>query len=742
MKRILSLTIYFFIAFLSSQTNAQSRLYVKTGYSAINNRLFTHQRFNDSCVSDSNLTVIGRWPYGTCKTVFIKGDYAYVENGAVMSIIDVSEPISPVQVGEIETPGVVEDIHVDGIYAYIADGYGGLRIINVSDPSSPVEVNFYNTGDYTEKVYVLSQRAYISTYDTYYRSYEILILNVSAPTAPELIRHIPMDERVFDIDAKIISWRSYLFLANSSDGFRVFDVTDAEVPVEVDRIDNVSQITSIDIIDDYAYVVGYYYLYIIDIKNPKDIKLISTLRCGHGIYEIAVSDGYAFITDIYYSGIWIIDVRQPDSPNIVTYFVGDIMGSGCDVQVKDQYVYLASGSDGLQILDVSMPENPIEVSSFDTGGFYTDVIVLNDYAYIIGGASLHIFDLSIPGQPKELGSIRIDGGYTTDIYVAGDYAYFVCKDGLWIIDVSNPYKPLVVGVYNTENVAWSVYVEGNYVYLGCRDGLHVFDVSIKSDPKEISFIDTEDLVRDVYISNNYAYLAIESGIQIFNISIPSSPIRVGNINITQESWIDDIYVSGTYAYLAAFSDGLIIVDVSRPEAPVEVGSYDEGFNFARDVYVSDNFAYITDGMNGMRIIDVNKPGFPFEVSCFLTHTYGLFVSGNLAYVTCGYGGFYILRNDLSTADQSKPEYISLKQNYPNPFISETTISFELPIPKHVTLTIYDINGREVKKLTNAVLYNSGAHEIKINSKNLTSGVYFYRIQAGDFIETRKFVLVK
>lgn len=87
------------------------------------------------------------------------------------------------------------------------------------------------------------------------------------------------------------------------------------------------------------------------------------------------------------------------------------------------------------------------------------------------------------------------------------------------------------------------------------------------------------------------------------------------------------------------------------------------------------------------------------------------------------------------------ETFKLNENFPNPFNPSTKISFEIPEASNVTLKVFDITGREVASLINGFL-NSGIHEISWNASELSSGVYFYRIQAGSFTKTKKMHLIK
>jgi len=84
---------------------------------------------------------------------------------------------------------------------------------------------------------------------------------------------------------------------------------------------------------------------------------------------------------------------------------------------------------------------------------------------------------------------------------------------------------------------------------------------------------------------------------------------------------------------------------------------------------------------------------------------------------------------------------SLEQNYPNPFNPSTVISYQLPVSSDVTLKIYDILGNEIRTLV-AEYKPAGKYEMEFNAKALPSGVYFYQLKAGEFISTKKMILLK
>ena len=83
----------------------------------------------------------------------------------------------------------------------------------------------------------------------------------------------------------------------------------------------------------------------------------------------------------------------------------------------------------------------------------------------------------------------------------------------------------------------------------------------------------------------------------------------------------------------------------------------------------------------------------------------------------------------------------LSQNYPNPFNPSTTIQFALPQAAYVTLEVFNVVGERIDLLVSQEL-NAGKYNYEWNGLTLTSGVYFYRLQSGSFVETKKMILLK
>jgi len=111
------------------------------------------------------------------------------------------------------------------------------------------------------------------------------------------------------------------------------------------------------------------------------------------------------------------------------------------------------------------------------------------------------------------------------------------------------------------------------------------------------------------------------------------------------------------------------------------------------------------------------------------------------------GGLYISRDSVTNVNENQINVteFNLYQNYPNPFNPNTKISWQTPVSSFITLKVYDVLGNEVATLVDEYK-PAGKYEVEFNPsssiKNLASGIYFYRIQAGSFAQTKKMMVLK
>ena len=154
------------------------------------------------------------------------------------------------------------------------------------------------------------------------------------------------------------------------------------------------------------------------------------------------------------------------------------------------------------------------------------------------------------------------------------------------------------------------------------------------------------------------------------------------------------------------------------------------------------------GTNGGVYLSTNNGTSWTQVNANLTDTSvsSLAIMGtNLIAGTRGSGVWMRPLSEMITAVKSVknqvPIQFRLDQNYPNPFNPITTINYSIPKTGQITLKVYDVLGKEIATLVNEE-ESSGNYHIQFNANRLASGVYFYRLHSGNFVMTKKLLLMK
>jgi hypothetical protein len=109
------------------------------------------------------------------------------------------------------------------------------------------------------------------------------------------------------------------------------------------------------------------------------------------------------------------------------------------------------------------------------------------------------------------------------------------------------------------------------------------------------------------------------------------------------------------------------------------------------------------------------------------------------------GFMYVASASIITSVEQRDDYIStkfnLEQNFPNPFNPSTTIGFSIPERTSVSLDLYNALGQRVAGIINDEV-SAGTHEVTFDASHLPNGVYIYRLRAGDYVESKKLLLLK
>jgi hypothetical protein len=329
-------------------------------------------------------------------------------------------------------------------------------------------------------------------------------------------------------------------------------------------------------------------------------------------------------------------------PNEVTpEIVGtvDTPGEAKDVSVQDGYMYVADGSAGLRIYDVTNPASLAFVGAYDTSGSAVRVVTLGRHAYVADMAGgLLVVDVGDPANPVLVGSYDTPGE-AQSFTVRNGVAYVADgTGGLWLIDVHPPQlaqacpaSPACIGHVDTgADSVYEVAMGPNNVLYSSQAVVHSYDVT---DPASI--IEGAPLAN----STQFLAMAISNG-QLFGTgdayglhiwSIAGAPLFVSTSDPSSGTWMNNVFVSGSHAYLFGDSSTMII-DISDPVHQRRVGYIADTGTGGRGT-VDRTLAYHAAGANGVTIMEIVTPATPRVTANYSLGTgyYGLAVSETVAY---------------------------------------------------------------------------------------------------------------
>lgn len=309
---------------------------------------------------------------------------------------------------------------------------------------------------------------------------------------------------------------------------------------------------------------------------------------GNGVATVTVTNS-GFTT----SAQTTVSSFAPAALSFVT-----IPGFANNVDVSGNYAYVAAGSAGLQVVDVSDRSAPHIVGALDTPGSALDVRVVGQRAYVADGSSgLRVVDVSNPASPASLGTLDTSG-VAQDVFVVGDRVYVADGTaGLRIIDVSNPQVPVLVGTLDTPGTAKGVDVVGNVAVVADGGSLRTIDVSNPAGPVALGSVSLTN-ATDLAVEGNAAYVADYNGsLRVVDISAPAAPVLRGSTTQSLGGILTDVAKSREFVFGADvfFVNGVPITNVANPASPVVRGRLDFP---ARDdngtgIAVDNNYVYLT-----------------------------------------------------------------------------------------------------------------------------------------------------
>ena len=237
-----------------------------------------------------------------------------------------------------------------------------------------------------------------------------------------------------------------------------------------------------------------------------------------------------------------------------------------------------------------------------------------DHAYVAGGETFRVVDVSDPAQPAALGTFTAPGPIWA-FHVAPPHVYLTAGlEGLYIIDVSDPRAPVLAGTHQTAGQALGVTTSGTVgLVVNLMTGLEVVDLSDEAAPALVQTLETPGYQWGVAGAGSQLLVADQpSGVYLFDVSDPAAPVEQ-SVYVTEQPAQSVVLGDGDRAYVVyARSGDLEILDLADPAAPRLAGSYRPARSGGRLQRVAvEGFTLVVPvGEDGIEVVDVSDPAAP------------------------------------------------------------------------------------------------------------------------------------
>jgi hypothetical protein len=636
----------------------------------------------------------------------IFGNYVYVANSGVgdFRIVDVSDPLIPVEVGAANIQERANKVVVTASHAYVACGHGGLEVFDISDPSQPTLVGSYQNDHYMWSIALGRDVVFMGD-----RNAGMFSISVEDPMQPTFInRHSAMGQSY-----GVVVEGDYAYLSNLDDVVRIVDITDASNPNEVGACSTDYQWSAIAKSGEYVYVGDDDGVMIIDVSDPDFPTLVSSFPTGF-VYALLVEDGYAYVGAS--PEVKIFNVSDPMAP----FEIANLDHFARGFVLQDDLLYGVSTNPGFMIFDVSQPEAPVCLATWYTHDNQVDVAIEGNFAYmlcnpVIGGFpnNVKVIDVSDPEIPIMISDLELpDRPYAIDIqdqfiYVA-DY-----HGGLRVIDVHDPYQLVETGYYNTLGATRDVVINGDLAYVTDASSFKILDCSEATTGYE-PLVDVEIDVADP--------LTVPQG-GSFDYSVTATSYLPQPYNIDFWAWVvfADGFHYGPIWRLTniQMTPGMVIQAESVSQAVpaiVPPGLY--SYHIAAGAFPS---------------IRVDEESFEFTVTPAENGS-----TGDANWSASGYTAAFGIESH-GIPDVSGFE---LSEAKPNPFNSSTSVTVVLPEASILRVMVFNTLGQQVAELVNGRV-NAGTQTLTFDASGLASGLYFVQAYVpGHLDKIQKVMLVR
>lgn len=423
-----------------------------------------------------------------------------------------------------------------------------------------------------DAVAVSGNYAYVVTSMPYLQVYDL-----SEPTKPTQTGEAFLQEAIETRDVAV--WGDYAYVAapGAETGPDVFivSVADKANPQNVASfpVDGAAFTLTAD--NGRLYVGTSAGMAVYSLSNPTQPEKLGSFG-GVDVRKIAIANDLAYLA-AGTQGVVILDVSAPAA---VSRVGGTILGEADDVvdlALSGNYVEVAANTSSLpspvgrlRIVDVSNPTAPVEVyaSAQLEQGKMNSIKHIGSLA-AIGGAALHLFDTTNPQAPVKRSALPLRLG-VKEVESVNGRPLVLNRTGLTVIDIADPANPSPVAVYPMAIALGAIASHGGYLYAPDQfTGLVIFDFTNPAAPKRATTVDIP-FARPV-IDGDRLFMVTQDGFTIYSLADPLRPVRLGAYTTSAVMGFDVkqnlVFLGGADRY------AIRVVDVTDPAAPKVVSSY-------------------------------------------------------------------------------------------------------------------------------------------------------------------------
>jgi hypothetical protein len=273
-------------------------------------------------------------------------------------------------------------------------------------------------------------------------------------------------------------------------------------------------------------------------------------------------------------------------------------------------IVIANGTKSFTV-DVGITEfDPVAQAAISIPGYANNVDVQGNLAYVAAGsAGLQILDVSDRSAPEIIGALDTSGT-AIDVKIVGNFAYLADgASGLQIIDVSNPTEPSLSATIDTADIAQDIAIQGDFVFVADgKSGIEIINVSNTSKPFSVGYSDQLTNVKGIAVEGSYLVAVGESSLALFDIEDAANPLWLTAVNI---GTVKDVAIDNGYVYVAAYSTGYRVYKINESNQ-LDLKGGDRTF-VPRDVAVTSGFTFFAEQLfpNVVAYVNTKQPDNPF-----------------------------------------------------------------------------------------------------------------------------------